>query len=339
MLLFKPNKCFIIAEISANHAQNFKRAVALMKKVKAIGTDAVKFQTYTPETMTIDIKTKPFMIKHPKWGGQSLYDLYKTAHTPWSWFKRLKKIADDMGLMIFSTAFDKTSVDFLEDLNVPVHKIASFELTDLPLIEYIAKTKKPLIISTGMSTVAEIKEALQTARRAGAKEIVLLKCVSKYPADPDEMNFLTIPDMQKKFGVPIGLSDHTLGIGVSVAAVALGACVIEKHIISSRTLKTPDNFFSMEPDEFKLLIENVRLAEMARGKVHYGLTEKEKGNRVFRRSLFIVKDINKGEVLTEDHIRSIRPAYGLAPKYLSKVLGRPVKRSLKRGTPFQLEFV
>jgi pseudaminic acid synthase len=326
-------RCFIIAEISANHGQDFRQAVALIKKAKECGADAVKFQAYTPDTLTIDADNKYFQIKHPKWGGQTLYQLYKKAYTPFKWFKKLKKTADDLGLLFFATAFDKSSVDFLEELDVPLHKLASFELVDLPLIEYIAKTRKPIIMSTGMATLMEIKEAVKAADGAGAKEIGLLKCVSSYPAKPEQMNLKTIPDMKKMFKCMIGLSDHTLGIGVSVAAVCLGASVIEKHFTLSRKIITPDSFFSIEPQELKQLVEDVRIVEKAIGNVHYGLTEEEKKNKVFRRSLFAVKDVKKGEAFTQENIRSIRPGNGLSPKYFNKLIGKKAAADIKRGTP------
>lgn len=329
----KNKKCFIIAEVSANHGQNFNRAVAMIKTAKKFGADAVKFQTYTPDTLTIDVDNKYFRIKHPKWGGQTLYQLYKKAYTPWSWFKKLKKVADDLGIVFFSTAYDKTSVDFLEDLNVPLHKVASFEFTDLSLIEYMAKTKKPIILSTGIATFDEIKQAVQSAKSAGTKDIALLRCVSSYPADPKEMNLRIIPDIQKRFRVTTGLSDHTMGIGVSVAAVAMGAQIIEKHFTLSRKIKTADSFFSLEPQEFKELVDNIRIVEQSLGRVDYKLTSGQKKGRVFSRSLFVVKDINKGEVFTEKNIRSIRPANGLPPKYLKKILGRKAKKNIKKGAP------
>jgi pseudaminic acid synthase len=331
--------CFIVAEISANHGQSFKRAVALIKKAKEAGADAVKFQCYTPDTLTINCDNKYFRIKHPKWGGQTLYQLYQKAYTPWNWLKELKKIAEDLGLVFFATAFDKTAVDFLEDLDVPIHKIASFELVDLPLIEYIAKTKKPLILSTGMATLKEIEEAVDTAKKAGTKDIILLKCVSSYPARPEEMNLRTIPDMAKRFNLPVGLSDHTIGVATSIAAVCLGAKLVEKHFCLSRKIETPDSFFSLEPREFKLLVENIRIAEKALGKVHYGLTEDEKKSRVFRRSLFVVKDIRKEDIFNEENVRSIRPAYGLPPKYLKFILGKKAKKDIKKGTPLKWELM
>jgi pseudaminic acid synthase len=324
---------FVIAEISANHGQVFNRAVALIKKAEECGADAVKFQAYTPDTLTIDCDSTYFRIKHPKWGGQTLYELYKKAYTPWKWFKKLKKVADDSGILFFATAFDKTSVDFLEGLNVRFHKISSFELVDLPLIEYVAKTRKPLILSTGMATISEIEEAVNTARGAGAKEIILLKCVSSYPARPEEMNLKTIPHMKELFSCPVGLSDHSLGIGASICAVALGADVIEKHFTLSRKFKTADNFFSIEPQELKELVENIRIAEKAIGKAQYKLTEDEKKSRIYRRSLFVVKDVKKGQVFSSENIKSIRPSGGLKPSCINTVLGRKAKIDIKRGTP------
>ena len=332
-------RCFIIAEISANHGQDFKRAVSLIKKAKECGADAVKFQTYTPDTLTIDVDNKHFRIHHPEWGGQTLYQIYKKAYTPWKWFEKLKKVADDLEIMFFSTAFDKTSVDFLEGLGVRLHKIASFELVDLPLIEYTAKTKKPLILSTGMAALSEIKEAVNTARKAGAKDIILLKCVSSYPARPEEMNLKTIADMKGLFGLPIGLSDHTLDIGASITAVSLGARVIEKHFTLSRKIKTPDNFFSMEPQEMKALVKNIRIAEHALGRVCYSPTKDEKNTKPFRRSLFAVKEIKKGDVFNEENIRSIRPAAGLSPKYLKRVLGSKAKKAIKKGDPLDWSLI
>ena len=335
----KLKNCFVIAEISANHGQDFKKAVSLIKAAKKCGADAVKFQTYTPDTLTINVNNKYFRIKHPQWGNQTLYQLYRKAYTPWKWFKKLKKVADDSGIIFFSTAFDKTAVDFLEELNVPFHKIASFELVDLPLIEYAARTKKPLMLSTGMATLSEIKEAVTTAKNVGAKEIILLKCVSSYPAKPEAMNLRTISHMKELFGCPVGLSDHTLGIGTSVAAVVLGAGVIEKHFTLSRKFKTPDSFFSIEPQELKELVENVRITERALGRVYYGLTNEEKKSYIFRRSLFAVENIKKGAIFTEKSIRSIRPAKGIAPKYLKTILGKKAKKDIRIGTPLSWDVV
>ncbi len=331
--------CFVVAEISANHGQNFNRAVALIKKAKECGAHAVKFQAYTPGTLTLNVDNKYFQIKHPEWGGQTLYELYKKAYTPWSWLKKLKSIADDLGITFFCTAFDKTAVDLLEEIDVPIHKIASFELVDLALIEYVAKTKKLLIMSTGMASFPEIEEAVDTAKKAGTKDIILLKCGSNYPARPEDMNLKTIPHMKETFNCPIGLSDHSLGIEVSIAAVALGAAVIEKHFTLSRKIKTPDSFFSIEPKELKELVEKIRIVEKALGKVYYGLTKGEKKSKVFRRSLFAVTDINKGEIFTEENLKSIRPVNGLRPKYITTILGRAAKKNIKKGTPLNWDLV
>ena len=339
LLLDKEGRCFIVAEISGNHGQDFGRAVSMIKMAKRCGADAVKFQAYTPETMTIDVDNKYFRIKHPKWGGQTLFELYKKAYTPWRWFKQLKKAADNTGIIFFATAFDKTSVDLLEEINVPFHKIASFELVDLPLIEYIAKTGKPMILSTGMAEYSEIKEAVCSARKAGARDMILLKCSSSYPAQPDEANLKTIAQMEKTFKCPVGFSDHSLGNDVSIAAVSLGAKMVEKHFTLSRSVETPDSFFSMEPKEFKNLVQSIRIVEKAIGEIHYGLTEDEKRCVIFRRSLFAVKDIKTGDIFSEDNIRSIRPAWGIRPKYLPRILGKYARREIKRGIPLKLEDV
>ena len=311
----------------------------MIKKAKECGVDAVKFQAYTPDTLTINADNKYFRIKHPQWGGQTLYELYKKAYTPWDWFGQLKKVADDLEILFFATAFDKSSVDFLEELNVPIHKISSFELVDLSLVEYAAKTKKPLILSTGMSTISEMEEAVGTARSAGAKNIVLLKCVSSYPAKPEEMNLKTIPHMKELFDCPVGLSDHTLGIGVSTAAVCLGATVVEKHFTLSREIKTPDSFFSIEPQELKDLVENIRVTERVLGKIYYGLTKQEKKSQIFRRSLFVVENMKAGEAFDEKNVRSIRPGYGLAPKYLKIIIGKTTKKDIKKGTPLSWKLI
>ncbi len=330
---------FTIAEVSANHGQDFDRAVELVRKAKECGADAVKFQAYTPDTLTIDADNEYFRIKHPQWGGQTLYELYKKAYTPWKWFKELKKIAEDTGIIFLCTAFDKTSVDMLEELDICAHKIASFELVDLPLIEYAAKKGKPLIMSTGMADIDEIQEAVDTAKRFGVEEIILLKCVSSYPAEPQEMNLRTIPDMKDRFNCPVGLSDHSLGIGASVCAVVLGAAIIEKHFTLSRKTKTPDSFFSLEPQELMDLVGNIRIAEKALGKVHYGLTNEEKKCSVFRRSLFVVKDVKAGEKVSNENIRAIRPGYGLPTKYIEKVIGRTFKKDLSKGTPLNWDLI
>lgn len=325
--------CFIVAEISANHGQDFDCAVAMIKEAKKCGADAVKFQCYTPDILTLNCNNKYFTIKHPKWGNQTLYQLYKKAFTPWEWFKKLKKIADALGITFFSSAFDKTSVEFLESLNVPIHKIASFELVDYPLIEYAAMTKKPIILSAGMATLPELKQAVEVAKKAGAKEVILLKCVSSYPASPAEMNLRTIPDLKKRFGVTVGLSDHTLGIGVAVAAATLGAKIIEKHFTLSRKSGTPDCFFSIEPHELRSLVDNIRIAEKSLGEVYYGLTKEERKTRIFRRSLFIVENMKAGQSFNEKNVRSIRPGYGLPPRYYRHVIGKHASKNIARGTP------
>lgn len=338
----KTEKCrsvFIIAEASANHSQKLSNAVKLVEEAKKAGADAVKFQAYTPDTMTIDVNAKYFKIKHPQWGGQTLYQLYKKAYTPWPWFKKLKRVADDLGILFFATAFDRTAVDFLEEIGVSIHKAASFELVDLPLIEYMAKTKKPLILSTGMGTFDEMKEALATAKKAGAKDITLLRCVSSYPAKPEEMNLRTIIDMRKKLKCTVGLSDHTLGTAVSTTAVALGARAVEKHFTLSRKFKTPDSFFSLEPRELSDLVKNIRIAEEALGETCYKLTGQEKSNKAFRRSLFVVKDIKRGEKFTIENVNSIRPSYGLAPKYFKEILGKKAKKDIERGNPLCWDMV
>ena len=332
---------YLIAELSANHNKHFEDAATLINFAKVAGADAVKLQTYTPDTLTIKSDAEPFVIKGgTPWDGKTLYDLYSEAYMPWEWQPKLKKGADDLGVDFLSTAFDATAIDFLEqELEVPVHKVASFEIVDIPLIEKMAVTGKPLIISTGMATLAEIDEAITAARNAGAEDIILLKCTSAYPAAPEEMNLKTIPHLAEAFNVPVGLSDHTLGIAVPVAAVSLGACIIEKHFTLSRDIEGPDSAFSLEPGEFKTMVEAVRIAEKALGKVSYGVSVREAKSRVFRRSLFVVKDIKAGEKFTEKNIRSIRPGNGLAPKFLKDVIGKKANRNIAKGTPFDREFI
>lgn len=332
-------KIFIIAEISANHNQKFDQAVKLIRSAKDSGADAVKFQTYTADTLTIDVNNKFFKRSYPDCNIRTLYELYKKGCTPWSWFRKLKKVCKELNIIFFSTAFDKTAVDFLEEIDVPFHKIASFELIDLPLIEYVAKTGKPVIMSTGMASLSEIKEAVQTARNAGAREITLLKCVSSYPAKPEDMNLRTIPHMRDLFNCRVGLSDHTQGIGASVASISLGAEMIEKHFTLSRKIKTLDSSFSLEPVEFKELVRNVRIAQKALGRVRYGQTAEEKKKSISRRSLFAVRDVKKGDVFTDENVRSIRPADGLKPKYLGTVLGKKAKRNIRKGTPLDWDLV
>ena len=330
----------IVAELSANHNQDFNQAVELLKAAKEAGAGAIKLQTYTPDTMTISCDNEYFRIgKGTIWEGKILYELYKEAYTPWEWQPELKKIANDLGMVLFSTPFDKTAVDFLEKMDVPCYKIASFELVDIPLIQYVAQTGKPIIMSTGMATLGEIEEAVQAAKEAGCKELALLKCTSAYPVPPEEINLRTIPHMAEAFGVPVGLSDHTLGIAVPVAAVAVGACIIEKHFTLSRSIPGPDSAFSLEPREFKEMVDAIRVTEKALGKVSYEVTEHEKASCVFRRSLFVVKDMKAGDLFTEENVRSIRPGYGLPCKHLKDVLGRRSTRSIAVGTPLTWDLI
>lgn len=331
---------YIIAEMSANHNQRFEKAVEIVKAAKEAGADAVKLQTYTPDTMTIDCDKEYFHIGEGTiWEGRNLYDLYEEAYTPWDWQPRLKGIANDLGLDLFSTPFDQTAVDFLEKMDVPVYKIASFENVDLPLLRRIAQTGKPIIMSTGMATLAEIDEAVRTIREAGGEQLALLKCTSAYPAPPEEMNLRTIPHLAEAFSVPTGLSDHTLGIAVPVAAVALGASIVEKHFTLSRDEPGPDSAFSLEPQELKAMVEAVRTAEKALGQVHYAVGEREASSRVFRRSLFVVEDIEAGEIFTSENVRSIRPGYGLHTRHLDDIIGRCATQAIERGTPLKWDLV
>lgn len=330
---------YVIAEVSANHHQDFEQAVKIIHAAKEAGADAVKLQTYTPDTMTIASSRREFRINGTIWDGRNLYELYGEAYTPWEWQPKLKQVAGDLGLDLFSTPFDATAVDFLEQMGVPAHKVASFELVDLPLIQKMACTGKPLIMSTGMAAIEEIDEAVATARRAGASEIALLKCTSAYPARAEEMNLRTIPELARRFEVPVGLSDHTMGVAVPVAAVAVGACIIEKHITLSRSDPGPDSAFSLEPQEFKAMVDAVRVAEKALGEVHFGVSDKEAASRVFRRSLFIVKDVKRGDKFTAENVRSIRPGHGLHTRHLDEVLGRRAACDIERGTPLSWELV
>jgi pseudaminic acid synthase len=331
---------YVIAELSANHNQDFDRAVRILRAAKEAGADAVKLQTYTPDTITVCSDKECFLIRGGTlWDGRTLHDLYGEAYTPWEWQPKLKAIGDELGIDVFSSAFDPSAVEFLERINVPLHKVASPELVDIPLIEKMARTGKPLIMSTGMATLEEIEEAASAARRAGASQIALLKCTSAYPASPDEMNLRTIPELAQRFQLPVGLSDHTLGIAVPVAAVALGACIIEKHLTLSRDLKGPDSAFSLEPQEFKAMVDAVRTAERALGQVHFGVSGKEASGRVFRRSLFVVEDVKKGEAFTVQNTRSIRPANGLHPRHLPEVLGRRAAKDIERGTPLSWDLL
>jgi len=328
---------YVIAELSGNHNGDIGRALALIDAAKAAGADAVKLQTYTADTITLDHDGPGFTIKGGLWDGRRLHELYREASTPWEWHEKLFAHAQSAGITCFSSPFDPTAIAFLEKLNAPAYKIASFEIVDTPLIRLAAKTGKPLIISTGMASPEEISEALDAAKEsAGA---VLLHCISAYPAPAEDANLARIPALAARYGCAIGLSDHTLGIEVSIAAVALGACVIEKHITLQRSDGGPDAAFSLEPDELAALVKGVRTAHAALGRADYGRAASEEGNVAFRRSLYAVKDIAAGETITDENVRSIRPGYGLAPKYLPEILGRKAKRGIPRGTPMSRDLV
>jgi pseudaminic acid synthase len=331
---------YLIAELSANHNHDFERAKRIVHAAREAGVDAVKLQTYTADTITTRSNQECFRIKGGTlWDGRTLHDLYHEAHTPWEWQPKLNDLCGELGLDLFSSAFDPTAVDFLETMNVPAHKIASPELVDLPLIQKAARTGKPLILSTGMAALEEIDEAIQAARSAGASQIALLRCTSSYPAPPEEMNLRSIPDMAHRFGVPVGLSDHTPGIAVSVAAVALGAALVEKHLTLSRGDGGPDAAFSLEPQEFRALVDAVRSVEKSLGQVHYGPTAHEVSTLSYRRSLFVVRDMKKGETFTPDNVRSIRPANGLHPRHLPEVIGRHATADIAQGTPLSWKLV
>lgn len=334
------NKTFIIAELSANHNQNFDIAVETIKAMKKAGADAVKIQTYTADTITINSDKDYFKIKQDTlWDGKYLYDLYKEAYTPWEWQPDLMKIAEKEEMIFFSSPFDKSAVDFLEDMNVPAYKVASFEITDIPLIEYIASKNKPVIISTGIAELEDIKLAIDACKKMGNEKIALLKCTSSYPAPLEEANLKTIPDMIEKFNCVVGLSDHTLGMTVPVSAVSLGAKIVEKHFILDKKIGGPDSAFSIEPKDFELMVNAIKDVELSFGKVNYELSDKMKKSREFSRSLFVVKDIKKGEVLTEENIRSIRPGYGLHPKYLYDVIGKKANTDISFGTPLSWDLI
>lgn len=331
---------YIIAEMSGNHNQSLDRAVQILEAAAQAGADAVKLQTYTPDTLTIDCENEYFQIgKGTVWQGRKLYDLYGEASTPWEWQPQLKRIADDLGVDLFSTPFDATAVDFLEGMAVPAYKIASFEVVDLALLARVAQTGKPIIMSTGMANLEEIDDAVGVIHSQGNEQLALLKCTSAYPTPPSEMNLHTIPHLAERYQLPVGLSDHTLDNVVPVTAVALGACIIEKHFTLSRQEGGPDSTFSLEPHEFRAMVDAVRTTEAALGKVNYEVTESEVASRVFRRSLFVVQDMQPGDVFTEQNVRSIRPGYGLAPKYLADVLGRTATCPVPRGTPLSWEIV
>lgn len=328
---------YIIAEMSANHAGSLKHAKQIIHAAKEAGADCIKIQTYTADTLTINCDNKYFHIDNGTWAGENLYQLYQKAYTPWEWQEELKREAEDIGLDFLSTPFDKSSVDFLENLGLEFYKIASFELVDIPLIEYVASKGKPVILSTGMGTREEIEEAVTAIRAQGNDKIVLMRCASAYPAVSDEMNLLTIQDMKEYFKLPVGLSDHSMGSVAAITAVALGANVIEKHFCLNRSIKNPDVSFSMEPDEFQQMVRDIRAAERAIGTVHYGPTSQEKDSIIFRKSIFAVKDIKKGEKITENNIRIIRPGYGLKPREYKKVLGMLTKEPISYGEPLSYD--
>jgi len=334
------NRTFIVAELSANHNQDFSIAVKTIEAAAKTGADAIKIQTYTADTITIDCDNDYFKIKQGTlWDGKTLYQLYKEAYTPWEWQAELKQIAEKNGLIFFSSPFDFTAVDFLEKLQIPVYKIASFEITDIPLIEYVASKGKPLILSTGIANEEDIQLAINACLNKGNKQIALLKCTSAYPAPIEEANLLTIPDMAKKFNVTSGLSDHTLSNSVSVAAVALGARIIEKHFILDRNIGGPDAQFSLQPKEFEDLVKSIREVEKAKGVITYDLTEKAKNNRYFSRSLFCIKDIEAGEEISDINVRSIRPGIGLHPKYFKEIMGKKAIAKICKGTPMKWDLV
>lgn len=328
---------YVIAELSANHNGNLDTALRIIAEAKATGADAIKLQTYRPDTITLKSDAPEFQINDGLWAGHTLYDLYEWAHTPWDWHKPLFDRARELGITMFSSPFDFTAVDLLEDLNAPAYKIASFEAVDLPLIRYVASTGKPMIISTGMADADEIGEAIEAARSAGCKELVVLHCVSGYPAPAADYNLLTMPDMAQRFGVLTGLSDHTLDNTTAIASVALGGCVIEKHFTLDRSGGGPDDSFSLEPAEFKALVDGAHTAWQAMGQVDYGRKSSETGNVKFRRSLYFVQDIPAGGMITADAVRSVRPGYGAAPKHLDAIIGRRVVDAVAANTPVKLD--
>ena len=340
-MIGKNHPPFIIAEMSGNHNQSLERALEIVEAAAKSGAHALKIQTYTPDTMTLDLDEREFHISDPNslWTGTSLYKLYSEAYTPWEWHKPIFDRARELGMIAFSTPFDDTAVDFLESLDVPCYKIASFENTDLPLIRRVAATGKPLIISTGMATVAELDETIRAAREAGCKDLILLKCTSTYPATADNTNILTIPHLRDLFHCEVGLSDHTLGVGVSVASVALGASIIEKHFTLNRAAGGVDSAFSMEPVEMTQLVLETERAWQSLGHVSYGITDAEQMSLQYRRSLYIVQNMKAGEVLTKDNVQAIRPGLGLPPKYLDIILGRVVKKDVVRGTAITFELL
>ncbi|MDD5759117.1 MAG: pseudaminic acid synthase [Desulfobulbaceae bacterium] len=330
---------YIIAEMSANHNQSFEQAVEIILAAKKAGADAIKLQTYTPDTITLDADTEPFMVKGTIWQGQKLYDLYRKAYTPWEWQPRLQKIAEEQGIGFFSTPFDATAVDFLQSMSVSAYKVASFEVIDIPLIAKIAKTGRPIIMSTGMASLGEIDEAVRAVRANSASPLALLKCTSAYPAPPNEMNLQTLSHLATTFGVPVGISDHSMSSVVPIVATALGASIIEKHFTLSREVAGPDSAFSLEPDEFSSMVRSVREAEKTLGQISYEVTVAQEDCKRYRRSLFVVEDVKEGERFTEENVRSIRPGDGLLPKYLPQIVGGKARVTIAKGTPFAWNFL
>ena len=335
----KKHKPYVIAEMSANHNGDINNAYKIIDMAKTAGADAVKLQTYKPDTITMDMRTPEFMIEGGLWDGQSLYELYKSAFMPWEWHKPLFEYAQKIGITIFSSPFDNTAVDLLEDLNTPAYKIASFEAVDLPLIKYVAQTGKPMIISTGMADTQEIQEAIEAAREGGCKELAILHCVSAYPAPAEDYNLRTLVDMQKKFGLVTGLSDHTIDNTTAITSVALGASIIEKHVTLDRNGGGPDDSFSLEEEGLKELCVGAKTAWQSLGKVDYGRKSSEQGSVKFRRSLYFVKDINAGDLITDEYIMSIRPGFGLSPKYYEQILGKIAKCDIRHGTPVSFDLI
>lgn len=333
------SKTFIIAELSANHNGSKQTAIDSIKAAKQAGADAIKIQTYTADTLTIDCDAPDFVLGKGLWEGETLYSLYQKAYTPWEWHEEIFRVAREEGLVCFSTPFDKTAVDLLEDLNNPIYKIASFEITDIPLIKYIASKHKPIILSTGIAMEEDIQLALDTIRGEGCNDITLLKCTSAYPAPIEDANLLTIPDMRQRFGVKVGLSDHTEGATVPMAAVALGAEVVEKHFIIDRSIGGPDSAFSMEAQEFKAMVNSIRQVEKALGEVKYPIDPSKIKGREFCRSLYVAEDVKAGDVITEKNVRSVRPGYGLHPKYLKDVLGKKFIKDCEKGERFSLDMI
>lgn len=333
-------RCFVIAEMSANHLQDYNRAIEIIKKAKWAGADAIKLQTYTPDTITLDCDNEYFQIKQGTiWDGTTLHKLYQKAYTPWEWQPKLKKVAEKEGLIFFSSPFDYTAVDFLEEMNVPAYKISSFEINDIPLIEYIAKKGKPIIMSTGIAKMGDIQDAIDACKRMGNNDIALLKCTSAYPSPLEDINLKTIPNMKDTFKTVVGLSDHTMGHAVAIGAVALGAKIVEKHLTLRRADGGADSKFSMEPEEFKLMVDSIRSVEKALGEVTYDLTEKQRNSREHSRSLFVVEDIKRGEVFTEKNIKSIRPGFGLESKHINDIIDRKASKDIKKGTPMSFDLI